>query len=126
MVTTHRKVISYQYVKGEGDSTDDKGSGGHGTHCAGTVSGHQPGTSWNADNGLARDGKLVFFDIGSARGLRVPGDMESQYYGWGYRAEARVSSNSWGGGFMPGSYAHTKYGRLQTHGYGHICCYTDI
>ena len=93
-----RKVVQYY---AHVDTTDDEG--GHGTHVVGSVLGHRsssggsPADSWDDSNGMAKDAKVAFYDIGQTGydGLSTPSDLATMFdasYGLG----ARIHSASWG------------------------------
>lgn len=85
-----RKVIQYiPYA----DTLDDLG--GHGTHVSGAVAGSSLSEFGKLD-GLARDSKISFFDLGitSKPFLKVPAVAE--VYQTAYDAGARIHTNSWG------------------------------
>ncbi|GMH92511.1 hypothetical protein TrST_g7240 [Triparma strigata] len=93
-----RKVVQYvAYV----DGTDDEN--GHGTHVVGSVLGHRSttgsdatSTAWNDENGMAKDAKVAFYDIGqTGGGLNTPWDL-ADIFNKGYNIGARIHSASWG------------------------------
>ncbi|GMH68510.1 hypothetical protein TL16_g04950 [Triparma laevis f. inornata] len=93
-----RKVVQYvAYV----DGTDDEN--GHGTHVVGSVLGHRSttgsdttSTAWNDENGMAKDAKVAFYDIGqTGGGLNTPWDL-ADIFSKGYNIGARLHSASWG------------------------------
>eukprot|EP00586_Coscinodiscus_wailesii_P008645 CAMPEP_0172523930 /NCGR_PEP_ID=MMETSP1066-20121228/293918_1 /TAXON_ID=671091 /ORGANISM="Coscinodiscus wailesii, Strain CCMP2513" /LENGTH=897 /DNA_ID=CAMNT_0013307029 /DNA_START=125 /DNA_END=2819 /DNA_ORIENTATION=+ len=94
--TNQRKVIQYDpYV----DTTDY--NYGHGTHCAGTIVGHKSVDGINEQvgmaDGIARDAKVAFIDIGTMeRQLILP--PPDRLYNTGH-PHAKVHSASWGSAF---------------------------
>jgi len=76
----------------------DVGSG-HGTHCAGSAAGNCAAPSAQNINfrGVAYAAKLAIYDGGSATGaLSFPSNLQLRMFPPGYKAGARVFSNSWG------------------------------
>mmetsp|Transcript_20016 Transcript_20016/g.57462 ORF Transcript_20016/g.57462 Transcript_20016/m.57462 type:complete len:1210 (-) Transcript_20016:1521-5150(-) len=96
---SQRKVV--QYVP-YADSSDYRG--GHGTHVVGTVLGHRSDDGQSerdgAANGVAKDAKVAFFDIGRGSNgyLSTPRD-KAGLLNYGRRAGARIHSASWGSEF---------------------------
>ena len=99
---SHRKVIAYVDGSLGGGAVvgDYAGSSYHGTHTAGTACGqdaYNGGTS--IYDGIAKNAKIYFADIGSATGLVVPADLTNLYllpYNGNLAGVARIMSNSWG------------------------------
>lgn len=92
---TRRKVV--QLVAGV-DAVDV--SAGHGTHCAGSAAGNCAVPSAQNTNyrGVAYAAKLAIYDGGSASGaLSFPANLQLRMFPPGYKAGARIFSNSWGG-----------------------------
>ena len=91
----HRKVVQY-VAFADAVAGEDRD---HGTHVSGSVAGKSPmgGTLGDYD-GMAKDAKLAFFDIGvaGAAGLRVPNDLARNMFPLAYTAGARIHTNSWG------------------------------
>ena len=106
---THRKVVTYKYNPSIGDRDVDKGEhGDHGTHCAGLALASSP--SDLSAEGVAPGAKIAFHDITAGETLgAVPDDLSVAYFGWGARAGARVSSNSWGANYDPEYFSHSEY-----------------
>jgi len=92
--TRKRKVI--QYVRW----ADDKDlANGHGTHVAGTLVGVcvDPNFQFDQYKGVAPGAKVAFFDVGFSTGdLSVPSNFATRLFPPGYKAGARIFSNSWG------------------------------
>mmetsp|Transcript_18803 Transcript_18803/g.38949 ORF Transcript_18803/g.38949 Transcript_18803/m.38949 type:complete len:971 (-) Transcript_18803:482-3394(-) len=85
----HRKVVQYVSYQDDKDVLS-----GHGTHVAGSIAGHAPGTD-GAGNGMAPAAKIAFFDMGKESGLRSP--PWSILFSAGYTAaNAKIHSISWG------------------------------
>ncbi len=105
MFPYHRKVL--QYVT-HVDGTEGGGTGGHGTHVAGTVAGfttQAPGSyvsnigdNANAMKGVAYDSRIAFFDIGEPGSTKVfpPRNLAKTMFPPAYNAGARIHTNSWG------------------------------
>ena len=93
---TRRKVIQYVYNT-QTDGLDDEG--GHGTHCAGSVSGNCLGDGNMNMNGMAPEAKLAFYDIGlnGAGSLSISPSLTAILQ-TAFNTGARIHSNSWGGG----------------------------
>lgn len=92
--TRKRKVI--QYVRWA-DDTDV--ANGHGTHVVGTLIGNcvDPNFQYDTYKGVAPAAKVAFFDVGFSTGdLSVPSNFATRLFPPGYRAGARIFSNSWG------------------------------
>jgi hypothetical protein len=99
----YRKIIQYLY-NGCGDTSD--AAGGHGTHVAGIATGCMANANISTDgkyDGVAPNAKLSFSDFAKpGTGLCIP--SIDQLYGPGYKAGARVHSNSWGSYFTGSGY----------------------
>ena len=98
---SHRKFVSYKAGggTGTGDASDDVR--GHGTHVVGSIAGSldssfSPGQDVPEHGGMAPAAKIAFFDLDAGMGLDIPDDLVEDYYGWAYKAGARIHSNSWG------------------------------
>jgi len=98
--TSRRKVIQYVPYGNRGDSKFEKF---HGTHVAGTLAGRKSSTATSIGDGIAREAKISFFDIGTVWGIRIPADVESMLNP-GLFAGARIHSASWGTDGNGGSY----------------------
>ena len=102
---THRKIIAYK--KGSNSSLVTFGdilqASWHGTHTAGTLCGNDDPISTSARDGMAKEAKIYFMDIGGASlgtGLDLFPDLNDVFlppYNGNAGGAARVSSNSWGG-----------------------------
>src|SRR5678815_4944941 len=101
----HRKIIAY--LRGSDHPLvgfgDDAGSSFHGTHTAGTVAGNNdPTTAANPYDGMAKDAKLWFMDLGgdnSNGSIAAPADLNDLFqpsYTGNAGGAARIASNSWG------------------------------
>jgi len=102
----HRKIIAYK--KGSTSSLvefgDHSSASWHGTHTGGTIGGNDSTISTSARDGMAKDAKIYFMDIGGSslgtsldtfsdlNDLFLPGFLGNA------AGAARVCSNSWGGG----------------------------
>lgn len=89
-----RKVVKYEDYRDDSDYSD-----GHGTHVVGSILGHKAKDGVNESNGLvdgmAKDAKVSFFDIGSGtQCCYVPG--YTTLFPGGYAAGAKFHSASWG------------------------------
>ncbi|GMI09274.1 hypothetical protein TrRE_jg11040 [Triparma retinervis] len=94
-----RKVVQYY---AHVDAGDDEG--GHGTHVVGSVLGHRSSNggdntadSWDDSNGMAKDARVAFYDIGQTGqdGLSTPSDLATMFDA-SYNLGARIHSASWG------------------------------
>ncbi|MBS3817342.1 MAG: S8 family serine peptidase [Candidatus Thermoplasmatota archaeon] len=91
--SNHRKVV--RYVAHADDH--DLDSSGHGTHTSGSIAGNDGPFGSNDNDGMAKDAKLSFFDIGgSGDQLEIPSDY-ADIFNPAYNDSARIHSNSWGG-----------------------------
>ena len=108
---TNRKIIAYKPASdapqiGFGDDvTHDY----HGTHTGGTVAGNATPFSSAPWNGMAKDAKLYFMDMGGQvdAGLYPPVDLNDLFqpsYDGNAGGAARISSNSWGSTSLIGKY----------------------
>jgi len=91
-----RKVVQYNAFI---DSTDDED--GHGTHVVGSVVGHKStdGSSETTGfaDGIAKDAKVAFFDVGQTNGgLMTPSDPSALFGPGRTSAGASFHSASWG------------------------------
>ena len=89
-----RKVIKYEDYKDDGDYAD-----GHGTHVVGSIIGHKAKDGVNESSGfidgMAKDAKVSFFDIGLGTACcYVPG--QTTLFSGGYSAGSKFHSASWG------------------------------
>jgi hypothetical protein len=91
----HRKVRAYRTSTGDGVDGN-----GHGTHTCASLAGAALNGTGDAPrwNGLAREARIVFTDlgVGSSGRLYLPSDLSS-YYSFAHNLGARVHSDSWGG-----------------------------
>ena len=99
-----RKVVQYFKYR-YADYGDEEW--GHGTHVVGSAVGHKTTSGWNNGeedgfaDGVARNAKVAFYDIGSSDGtLRTP-SSGSALFDPGYTAGARIHSASWGFPYAP-------------------------
>jgi len=102
----HRKIIAYK--KGSNSSLvtfgDHSTASWHGTHTAGTLCGDDAPNSTSARDGMAKEAKIYFMDIGgSTLGISLDifpdlNDLLLPPYAGNAGGAARVSSHSWGGG----------------------------
>lgn len=96
--STRRKVVQYQPHSDAGAEYHD-----HGTHVVGTVLGKRSSNGVDTDDvgmvdGVARDAKVAFFDIGAGSSCCfVPGP--STLFGPGRNAGANIHSASWGSSY---------------------------
>jgi hypothetical protein len=95
----NRKIVGYQTVAG-GDFGDEASNGYHGTHTAGTVCGDDSITGGSSPfDGMAPNARIYFMDGGKAGSgsIWIPLDLNYLYV-VPYNGNARLMSNSWGGG----------------------------
>lgn len=100
----HRKIIAY--TRGSDhrlvEFGDDAGSQYHGTHTTGTLAGNNDPTTTNPLDGMAKDARLYFADLGgpNSRGsIATPSDLNDLFlpsYVGNSGGAARIASNSWG------------------------------
>ena len=106
---THRKIVAYMHINGQGDTVDDDG---HGTHTAGVIAGYKTNTTASSEtaNGVAPKAKLAFFDFGGELGFNTPAPsyLGGAFLAWGRQAGARVTNIGWGRVFNP-SMGHNVY-----------------
>jgi len=103
---THRKIIAYKLTGGTFGDETGSGTVGHGSHTNCTMAGND--SSASGYDGMAKDAKLYFTDIGIAGGgLAPPSDLNTMFqlpYTGNTGGAARISSNSWGQGGTSGVY----------------------
>ncbi|KAL0488649.1 serine protease/ABC transporter B family protein tagC [Acrasis kona] len=89
----HRKIQSYFCYADDYDLKD-----GHGTHVATSLVGNVDAQNpMSAFNGIAKNAKVAFLDIGTKRRtLKIPPDLVNVYFPFMERSGAHISSNSWG------------------------------
>ena len=102
---THRKIIAYK--KGSNSSLvtfgDISSASWHGTHTAGTICGSDDPVSISPRDGMAKEAKIYFMDIGGpslGTSLSLFPDLNDLFlppYTGNAGGAARLSSNSWGG-----------------------------
>eukprot|EP00286_Rhodomonas_abbreviata_P027019 CAMPEP_0181300760 /NCGR_PEP_ID=MMETSP1101-20121128/7061_1 /TAXON_ID=46948 /ORGANISM="Rhodomonas abbreviata, Strain Caron Lab Isolate" /LENGTH=1212 /DNA_ID=CAMNT_0023406017 /DNA_START=242 /DNA_END=3877 /DNA_ORIENTATION=+ len=93
----HRKVVSYRYERGWGNTIDEEGHGSHTTGSLVGSTGHSPESQYG---GMAPAGKLVMDDIFKDDTLAPPDDLEADLFPEPYSIGARIRSESWGGDSM--------------------------
>lgn len=102
---THRKIIAYK--KGSNSALvtfgDISQASWHGTHTAGTLCGNDDPIAAQARDGMAKEAKIYFMDIGGASlgiNLDLFPDLNDVFlppYTGNAGGAARIASNSWGG-----------------------------
>ena len=92
---SRRKVIQYNYALASDQIDMEKG---HGTHVVGSILGNCDGNP--SMNGMAPAAKVSFWDMGmgDSAGLSTYPSVHAMMEA-AYLADARVHSNSWGGGY---------------------------
>ncbi|MEO0122639.1 MAG: S8 family serine peptidase [candidate division WOR-3 bacterium] len=105
----HRKVVGYKVYSGA--AFGDVGGGGywHGTHVNGTVAGNDTLLGTSAYDGMAKEAKIYFCDIGSSSGgLVVSTNLtpmyDTIYLGRGLTYNILQHSGSWGWANSSGTY----------------------
>ncbi len=105
----HRKMVAYKLYEGAVFG-DYSGFSWHGTHTDGTTAGNdtlQAGGG-SAHDGIAKEAKLYFVDIGSNGGLVVSTDLtpmyDTIYLGRGLGYTIKQHSGSWGWSNSSGTY----------------------
>ncbi|MBS3815959.1 MAG: S8 family serine peptidase [Candidatus Thermoplasmatota archaeon] len=89
----HRKIVRYKAYADDHDLDES----GHGTHTSGSIAGNDSPFGSNSNDGIAKDARLSFFDVGGdGDSLELPSDY-SEIFQPAYDDGARVHSNSWGG-----------------------------
>jgi hypothetical protein len=114
---SYRKVIQYINYTSSGDVPR-----GHGTHTAGILSGSCAGGASSDEkikyNGIAKDSKIAFFDLGASVSdgsyLETPDDV-SEMITPASLAGATIHSDSWGGGYWYDSYCYEIDRYLYSH-----------
>jgi len=103
----HRKMVAYKNYTGAvfGDNANFSW---HGTHTDGTTAGNDTLLGPSVYDGIAKEAKLYFVDIGSDGGLVVSTDLtamyDTVYLGRGLPYQILQHSGSWGWGNSSGTY----------------------
>eukprot|EP00817_Percolomonadidae_sp_ATCC50343_P002407 CAMPEP_0117428592 /NCGR_PEP_ID=MMETSP0758-20121206/8265_1 /TAXON_ID=63605 /ORGANISM="Percolomonas cosmopolitus, Strain AE-1 (ATCC 50343)" /LENGTH=791 /DNA_ID=CAMNT_0005215033 /DNA_START=40 /DNA_END=2412 /DNA_ORIENTATION=+ len=87
----HSKIHSY-YAYADSSDIED----GHGSHVSGVAIAKSQDKKHAYMNGIQYDSKVAFLDIGTKRGLSVPGDLTEGYFPYFKAQGAKIVSNSWG------------------------------
>ncbi len=103
----HRKMVAYKLYQGAVFG-DYSGFSWHGTHTDGTTAGNDTLLGTSVYDGIAKEAKLYFVDIGSNGGLVVSTDLtpmyDTIYLGRGLPYTIKQHSGSWGWGNSSGTY----------------------
>lgn len=103
----HRKIVGYKNYQGAvfGDNST---FGYHGTHVNCTVAGNDTTQGSSNYDGMAKQARIYFVDIGSNSGLVVPTNLTAMYdtihLGRGLPYTILQHSGSWGWGNSSGTY----------------------
>jgi subtilisin family serine protease len=103
----HRKIVAYKNYTGAvfGDNANFSW---HGTHTDGTTAGNDTLLGPSVYDGIAKEARLYFVDIGSDAGLVVSTDLtpmyDTVYLGRGLPYQILQHSGSWGWGNSSGTY----------------------
>jgi len=120
-VSAHRKIASYWRMIDDVAEDD-----AHGTHVSGSIASQSVASSLSAHDGIAKDSKVAFVDVGcstpggctcsgvdsgcgcdyyyrstcpaSTRAVYIPDSLSENYFPFAYKLGSRIHSNSWGGG----------------------------
>ncbi len=110
---THRKVVAYKLFTGSSTSVFGDHSGGsyHGTHVGGTIAGNDTivnGSGPDMRDGMAKDARMNFTDIGNATGGLVTIPDRTSVLDTTMRSNSagpvHQHSGSWGAGSSTGDY----------------------
>jgi len=105
---SHRKIVGYKNYAGAAFG-DVAAAGWHGTHTAGTTAGNDTTLGTNANDGMAKEAREYFCDIGNASGgLVISTNLtpmyDTIYLGRGLPYHILQHSGSWGWGNSSGTY----------------------
>ena len=104
----HRKVVGYKVYAGAAFG-DVSGASWHGTHTAGTTLGNDTTLGTSTNDGMSKEARMYFCDIGNASGgLVVSTNLtpmyDTIYLGRGLGYNIYQHSGSWGWGSTVGDY----------------------
>ncbi|MGB3341946.1 MAG: S8 family serine peptidase [bacterium] len=103
----HRKIVGYKNYQGAVFG-DNSAFGYHGTHVNCTIAGNDTTLGSSNYDGMAKQARIYFVDIGSNSGLVVPQNLTAMYdtihLGRGLPYTILQHSGSWGWGNSSGTY----------------------
>ncbi len=103
----HRKIVGYKNYQGAVFG-DNSAFGYHGTHVNCTIAGNDTTQGSSSYDGMAKQARIYFVDIGSNSGLVVPTNLTAMYdtihLGRGLPYTILQHSGSWGWGNSSGTY----------------------
>jgi subtilisin family serine protease len=115
----HRKMVAYKNYVGAVFG-DNSAFSWHGTHTDGTTAGNDTLLGPSVYDGIAKEAKLYFVDVGSNGGLVVTTDLttmyDTVYLGRGLPYQIYQHSGSWGWGNSSGTYL-TQDATTDAYGY---------